>query len=89
MKISAKQIKEIEDLIDKKDQQAFLNKAVEDALEEHKAMNAETIEIFVDGGFTGPAIGYATDHDVAIFQLLDNGSAQALNHAARQVGRGS
>ncbi len=54
MKISDKHIKEIEKLIPtKKDQQSFVNKAIETALEDHKAANAESIDVFVDGGARG------------------------------------
>jgi len=53
MKISVRHQKAIDKLIPKKDQQKFLDRAITNALEEFKAMNAETIEIFVDGGSRG------------------------------------
>lgn len=53
MKISAKQIKAIEDSIPKKDQKKFLDNAIQKGLDDHKAANAEEIEVFVDGGSRG------------------------------------
>lgn len=53
MNISAKHTKVIEKLISKKDQQAFVDHALDKALEEHKTNNAEEIEIFIDGGSRG------------------------------------
>mgnify|MGYP001073673271 CR=1 FL=1 len=53
MKISSKHLKAIEDKIPKKDQQKFLNNAIERALKEHELINAEEVEIFVDGGSRG------------------------------------
>lgn len=43
--------------------------------------------VFSTSGFSAPAIVYADDHDVAIFLLHINGRADALNKAARRVGR--
>lgn len=45
--------------------------------------------VFSTGGFTGPAVEYANDHDVAIFDLASDGRAKPLNRAARHVGRRS
>ena len=53
MKISDKQIKEIEKLIPKKDQPTFLDNAIKKGLEDYKADNAEVIEVFIDGGSRG------------------------------------
>ncbi len=53
MKISPKHSKAIEKAIPKKDQQSFVDKAIDKALDDHKADNAEEIEVFVDGGSRG------------------------------------
>jgi ribonuclease HI len=53
MKISDKHIKAIDKLIPKKDRQKFLDQAIERALKEHELMNAEEVEVFVDGGSRG------------------------------------
>ena len=53
MKISPKHLKAIESKIPKKDQQKFLDQAIERALKEHELMNAEEVEVFVDGGSRG------------------------------------
>ena len=53
MKISSKHQKVIDKLIPKKDQQKFLDNAIERALKEYKLMNAEEVEVFVDGGSRG------------------------------------
>ena len=53
MKISDKHIKLIDKLIPKKDQQKFLDNAINSALKNYKDMHAEEIEIFVDGGSRG------------------------------------
>jgi ribonuclease HI len=53
MKISDKHIKEIDKLMPKKDQQAFVNEAVETAINEFKLTQTDTVEVFVDGGSRG------------------------------------
>lgn len=53
MKISSKHQKAIEEKIPKKDQQKFLDQAIERALKEYELMNAEEVEVFVDGGSRG------------------------------------
>ncbi len=54
MEISAQHQKAIAKLIPKKkDQQAFVNMTIKKAIQEKKADNAETIEIFTDGGSRG------------------------------------
>ncbi|MBU0727874.1 ribonuclease HI family protein [Patescibacteria group bacterium] len=53
MKISDKHIKAIEELIPPKEQQKFVDNAIEKGLEVHKAANAEEVEVFVDGGSRG------------------------------------
>lgn len=53
MKISDSHIKAINESIPKKDQKKFIDGAIDKALEEHKAANAEVIEVFVDGGSRG------------------------------------
>ncbi len=53
MQLSDKHKKAIEKLIPKKDQQAFIASAMEKAIAEHKADNAETIEVYTDGGSRG------------------------------------
>lgn len=53
MEISSKHLKAIDKTIPKKDQQKFVDNAIERALKEHELINAETVEIFVDGGSRG------------------------------------
>jgi len=53
MKLSEEHIKAISKVIPKKEQQAFLNSAIDRALKEHELMNAEELEVFVDGGSRG------------------------------------
>lgn len=45
--------KKLDQHIPKKEQQAFVELAVKGALNKHIAMNAETIEVYVDGGARG------------------------------------
>jgi len=53
MKLSEKQIKAIEKLIPAKERQRFVENAINKALEEHKALTADTIEVYTDGGSRG------------------------------------
>lgn len=53
MKISPQHIKIIEELISKKDQQSFINTAIQKGIDKHKLDNIEEIEIFIDGGSRG------------------------------------
>jgi len=43
--------------------------------------------VFSTSGFSGPAIAYAKEHDVALFELKLNGSARSVSHTARYVGK--
>ena len=42
--------------------------------------------VFSTSGFSGPALEYADEHDVAIFHLYLDGRAEPLNKPARSVG---
>jgi ribonuclease HI len=53
MKISEKHIKAIEGLVPKREQQAFLDLAIEAALRKERSEKTETIEVYVDGGSRG------------------------------------
>ena len=53
MKLSSDLQKKLDQHIPKKEQQAFVELAVKGALNKHIAMNAETIEVYVDGGARG------------------------------------
>ncbi|MBN2086968.1 ribonuclease HI family protein [Candidatus Peregrinibacteria bacterium] len=53
MKISDKHIKAIEELIPKKDQQKFVDNAIEKELKKYKIENSEIFEVYCDGGSRG------------------------------------
>jgi len=53
MKLSDKSIKAINDIVPKKEQQAFLNLVISKGLEEYKAEHADMVEVFIDGGSRG------------------------------------
>lgn len=43
--------------------------------------------LFSTSGFSAPACAYATEHDVALFELDMNGAAHGINRPARRVGK--
>lgn len=43
--------------------------------------------LFSSSGFSAPALDYAVEHEVALFELGANGDAHPLNRAAREVGK--
>lgn len=43
--------------------------------------------VFSTSGFSAPAVAYADEHDVAIFELYRNGDAAPMNQTARRLGR--
>lgn len=45
--------------------------------------------LFSTSGFSAPAVEYATDHHVALFELDLDGSAHGINRSARRVGKRS
>lgn len=53
MKISDKHLKVINDIVPKGEQQAFLDGAIKQALDDYKLAHAEEMELFVDGGSRG------------------------------------
>ena len=53
MQIDNNHIKAIEKTIPKKEQKAFVDQAIEKALEEYKIAHSEAIEVFIDGGARG------------------------------------
>jgi len=53
MEISKNLQKQLDDHIPEREQQAFIELAIKGHLNKHKAMNAEIIEVYVDGGSRG------------------------------------
>lgn len=43
--------------------------------------------VFSTSGFSAPALAYAKEHEVALFELSMNGSARPVTHTARYVGK--
>lgn len=75
MNISAKLQKEIDKHVPKKEQKAFIERAVSDQLKKHIAMNAEVVELYSDGGSRG--------------NPGPSGGGYVIYRGGEEVGRGS